>query len=65
MIIQPTFSILMSNAQLGFVRGLGYSLLAAVCAYVVSNLGASGILPTAVSALIVAVAGAVEHSITG
>jgi len=32
---------------------------------VVSNLGASGILPTAVSALIVAVAGTVEHSITG
>jgi hypothetical protein len=55
----------MTNAQLGFIRGLGYAVLAAVCAYVVSNLGASGILPSAVSALFVAIAAAVEHKITG
>jgi hypothetical protein len=51
----------MTPAQLGFVRGLAYAIGATVCAYVVANLGGAGILPPAISAIVVAVAGSIEH----
>jgi hypothetical protein len=54
----------MTNAQIGFVRGLGYAVLAAVCSFIVGNLGGSGIVDPAVSAVIVAIAAAVEHAFT-
>ena len=53
-----------SPATEGFIRGLGYAILMSVCTFVVGNLGASGILPAGISAVIVAVAAAVEHYYT-
>jgi hypothetical protein len=54
----------MNAPTLGFLRGLGYAILASLCTFVVANLGASGILPAGISAVIVAIAAAIEHNYT-
>jgi hypothetical protein len=53
-----------SPAAIGFLRGLGYSVLAGIVSYVANNLGATGIFDPAVTGLVVAIAAAIEHQLT-
>jgi len=54
----------MSNSLLGFLRGLGYSLLYALLVFIATNIGASGLVSLTVSALITAGCAALEHYLT-
>lgn len=53
----------MNQKLLGFIRGIGYPVLFLILSYVVSNLGASGLVDTGTATLITGVVAILEHSL--
>lgn len=53
---------IMNQALVGFIRGLVYAILGTIAAFIVKNLGASGIFSASTSAIVVAIIGVIDHA---
>lgn len=53
----------MNTKLIGFLRGALYPIIMVVIAYVIQNLGASGIFPVGISTIIVSVLGIIDHQL--
>lgn len=53
----------MNSKIIGFLRGLLYSIVMVILAYIIQNLGGSGILPVGISTIVVGVLGMIDHAL--